>query len=79
MKPTDAHKAALKYEAGLLNPRRRWEDSWEPYRAALARLKLPKRGKRGSKANYRRQQLVCLTMRAVKERGTREHSTTNLQ
>lgn len=68
MEPREIKAAAAHYAAGMACPRRRWEDAWEPYRRVLARLKLPRRGKVGSKANWRRLQKVCKALHAEKLR-----------
>jgi hypothetical protein len=72
MEPSEIRAAAEKYAAGMAGPRRRWEDAWEPYRRVLARLKLPRRGKRNSKANWRRAQKVAIALHAEKLRLERD-------
>lgn len=68
MEAEKAQAAAQHYIAGMLNPRRSWEQAWAPYREVLARLKLPRRGKVGSKANWRRMELVCTALHREKVR-----------
>lgn len=68
MEPSEIQSAAAKYAAGMACPRRRWEDAWEPYRRVLAGLKLPRRGKKGSRANWRRAEMVRNALHAEKMR-----------
>jgi hypothetical protein len=66
MDQAKATAAAEHYIAGMLSPRRSWEAAYAPYREALLKLKLPRRGKRNSKANWRRMFLVATTLHRLK-------------
>jgi hypothetical protein len=69
-----AQAAAQHYIAGMMSPRRKWEDAWAPYRKVLAELKLPPRGKKGSKANWKRLQLTNTALHAEKLRLAKQGS-----
>ncbi len=68
MEPKQLDKAAQNYIAGSQNARTAWEQGFARYRAVLSRLRLPKRGKVGSKVNWRRNQLICAALHAEKMR-----------